>query len=197
MTTKTFVKINEEIQAFQVEQIIFDESDLVSMRIKSFFAGSMRMLNLLFTFKQFNDMLRCSGKVGEKIQDLLLEKMDDKNDSLYIINLDEQKIMLSSVKLNLSLLSEEDSQTYCVEEISPLSFLAQVKNLKNNIRQFNLNQIEQQAHFEPEMLLIAKMYKFYMGLLSLHWSKDEARKKAGLENNKLFYLAALACEKNY
>ena len=73
-----------------------------------------------------------------------------------------------------------------------MSFLQQAKNLKTNIRDFDMGKLEKQFALQTELLHIAKMYRYYRGLLALNLSENEARQKSGLENDKLFQLAFMA-----
>ena len=66
--TQTFIPQQEEIQAMQMQQIIFDDSDLVSLKVAARIDGHMRQICLLLTFRQFNDLLRFTGQIGEALQ---------------------------------------------------------------------------------------------------------------------------------
>ena len=190
---ETFIPQQEEIQALQLTQIIFDESDLVSLK------GTVRMKNqkdaidLLLSFQQFNDLLRFSGQIGEELQLEISDKLDSNDKNLYVIDLLNKEVVLTSVKLKISLLTQEDKKTYVVESVEPLSFLQQAKNLKMNIRDFHMGKLENNKMLKSELLRIAKMYRYYKGLLTLNIKELEARKHAGLENDKLFQLAFIAC----
>ncbi len=190
--TQTFIPKKEEIQAFQIDQIIFDDSDLVSLKAHVRIENVIRPMDLLLSFKQFNDMLRFTGKIGEDLQLEISDKLNTNDKNLYVIDVSDKTVVFTTVKLKISLLTERDQATYVVDEIQPLSFLQQAKNLKKNIRDFEMGKLENNKMLKSELLRIAKMYRYYKGLLTLNINEQEARKHAGLENDKLFQLAFIA-----
>jgi len=190
--TNTFIPQKEEIQALHITQVIFDDSDLVSLKAESRIAGHIRSLDLLLSFQQFNNMLRFTGRAGEEIQLEISDKLNTNDKNLYVIDLAKKSVVFTTVKLSISLLTEEDNHTYVVDDLQPLSFLQQAKNLKNNIRDFDMGKLENNRLLKNELLRIAKMYRYYKGLLTLNINDTEARKHAGLENDKLFQLAFMA-----
>ena len=192
--TQTFIPQQEEIQAMQMQQIIFDDSDLVSLKVAARIDGHMRQICLLLTFRQFNDLLRFTGQIGEALQLEISDKLAHNEKSLYIMDLEDKKVIFTTVTLQTSLLTQEDADTYVVDEVQPLSFVQQAKNLKQNIRDFHKGKLEKNSLLKSELLRIAKMYRYYRGLLSLNVNEQEARKHAGLENDKLFRLAFMASQ---
>lgn len=190
--TKTFIPQKEEIQAMRITQIIFDDSDLVSLKAIIRIKEQLIPADLLLSFKQFNDLLRFTGQPGEDLQLEISDKLDSNDKSLYLIDLNDKKVVFTTVKMKISLLTQEDEKTYVVDDVQPLSFLQQAKNLKRNIRDFQLGKLENNKMLKSELLRIAKMYRYYRGLLQLNINELEARKHAGLENDKLFQLAFIA-----
>jgi hypothetical protein len=191
--TETFIPRKEEIQALQITQIIFDDSDLVSLKAQVRVGALIQSMDLLLSFQQFNDMLRFTGRTGEDLQLEISDKLNSNDKNLYVIDLRSKSVVFTTVKLNISLLTGEDENTFVVDDIQPLSFLQQAKNLKKNIRDFEMGKLENNRLLKSELLRIAKMYRYYKGLLSLNINEQEARKHAGLENDKLFQLAFIAC----
>lgn len=190
--TETFIPQTEEIQAIRISQIIFDESDLVSIKGTVRIKEQLTPVDLLLSFQQFNDLLRFTGQPGEDLQLEIADKLDTNDKSLYLIDLNDKEVVFTTVKMKISLLTNEDDNTYVVDEVQPLSFLQQAKNLKRNIRDFKLGKLENNKMLKSELLRIAKMYRYYKGLLTLNIKDDEARRHAGLENDKLFQLAFIA-----
>lgn len=190
--TNTFIAKKEEIQALQITQIIFDDSDLVSLKAKVRSGKKIQEMDLLLSFKQFNDMLRFTGQLGEDLQLEISDKLNSNDKNLYVIDLSDKAVVFTTVKLKVSLLTEEDENTYVVDDLQPLSFLQQARNLKQNIRDFEMSKLENNRNLKSELLRIAKMYRYYKGLLTLNINELEARKHAGLENDKLFQLAYIA-----
>lgn len=190
--TDTFIPQKEEIQALRITQIIFDESDLVSIKATARIKNQLIDTDLLLSFRQFNDLLRFTGQPGEDLQLEISDKLDSNDKNLYLIDLKDKEVVFTTVKLKISLLTQEDQHTFVVDDVQPLSFLQQAKNLKTNIRDFHLGKLEHNKMLKGELLRIAKMYRYYKGLLSLNIKEEEARRHAGLENDKLFQLAFMA-----
>ena len=82
----TLVQANFKIQAFEMNRVIFDDSDLVSMEIKCRIDDQLVNTTLLFTFGKFNDLLRFSGESGEKLQLLVSDKLLSNEERPYIID---------------------------------------------------------------------------------------------------------------
>jgi len=165
-----------------------------SLKAEARMNGQLQSLNLLLTFRQFNDALRFSGQIGETLQLEISDKLASNDKSLYIINLQDKQVIFTTVSLKISLLTQEDENTYVVDEVLPLSFVQQAKNLKQNIRDFHQGKLEKNNMLKSELMRIAKMYRYYRGLLSLNINEQEARRHAGLENDKLFQLAFMASQ---
>lgn len=189
---QTFIPKKEDIQAFQLIQIIFDDSDLVSLKAHVRIENEVQEMDLLLSFSQFNDMLRFTGQIGEGLQLEISDKLNSNDKNLYVIDLTTKTVVFTTVRLKISMLTKEDHKTYVVDDIQPLSFLQQARNLKKNIRDFEMGKLENNRNLRGELLRIAKMYRYYKGLLTLNINEQEARRHAGLENDKLFQLAFMA-----
>jgi hypothetical protein len=188
----TLVKTAFKVDAFSTSKIIFDETDLVSLNVKCRVNNIFSETTLLFTFSKFNDLLRFSGVVGEKVQLKVSDKLLSNEEQPYIIDLINEQIIFTTCALELVYLLEGDCTCFCVEEITPLSFLQQTKNLRTNMRDFH--SVELKNDFQQNLTLIefAQMYFYYKGLIELNISENAAREKAGLQNDKLFKMAYCA-----
>lgn len=190
---QTFLKTDYKIQAFSINRVIFDDSDLVSLTINCRLQDELKSTTLLFTFSKFNDLLRLSGEVGEKLQLLVSDKLLGSSDNRpHIIDLTHQPLVFSVCQLELSHLIDEDDTCYSVEEILPLSYLQQAKNLRANVRDFNHVQLDNRKQFTDTLQEISAMYRYYLGLKELKVNENIAREKAGLLNDKLFKMAYCA-----
>jgi hypothetical protein len=187
-----FTKTIYKIDAFSTSKIIFDESDLVSLNVKCRIDNIFSETTLLFPFSKFNDLLRFSGVVGEKLQLKVSDKLLSNGEQPYIIDLINDNIIFTNCSLELAHLQDGDSTFFCVEEITPLSFLEQTKNLRTNMRDFH--SVELKNDFQQNLILVefAQMYIYYKGLIELNISENAAREKAGLQNDKLFKMAYCA-----
>jgi hypothetical protein len=148
--------------------------------------GQMLNTTLLFTFSRFNDLLRFSGESGEKLQLLVSDKLLSNEARPYII---EATLLFTSCSGMVAYLIADDNTCFSVEEIQPISFLQQAKNLKANIRDFQHVHIDQGSSLNHALQEIATMYRYYIGLKELNLNDTAAREKAGLMNDKLFKLA--------
>lgn len=174
------------IQAFEVKRVIFDDSDLVSLNVKCRVSGQLTETTLLFTFARFNDLLRFSGENGEKLQLQVSDKLLGQDEKPYIIDC---SLVFTSCSLELSYLIAGDHTCFSVEEITPISFLQQARNLRTNIRDFNYAHLDKEGPLNHALQEIATMYRYYIGLKELNLNDGAAREKAGLVNDKLFKLA--------
>jgi hypothetical protein len=187
------IEVDFKVQAFAMNKVVFDDSDLVSVSAKTRIGNELLDVTFLFTFSKFNDLLRFSGEVGEKLQLLVSDKLLSRSDERpYFIDLMENPLVFSVCQLNLSYLIEADKSCLGVEDVSPLSYLQQAKNLRSNIRDFNHVQLENKSQLNQALTEIAKMYRYYVGLKELNLNDNAAREKAGLQNDKLFKMAFCA-----
>lgn len=185
----TFVQTDFKMNAFKANKIIFDDSDLVSIDIKFKLNDKWVDTNLLFTFKKFNDLLRFSGNTGEKLQLLVSDKLLFAKEKPYVIHLENESFVFSNCSLVLYYIIEEDMSCFSVEEVIPIPYLQQVKNLRKNIADFADVHLNNQSAIKNTLAEMASMYRYYEGLKGLNLTEIAAREKAGLLNEHLFKLA--------
>lgn len=174
------------LEALAIQQIIFDESDIVSLSCSTRINDEVKQLSILFSFKQFNDLLRFLGKESEALQLLISDKLTGNEPAPYFINLDEE-IVMTHASIHIEELPE--AEAFMVRDIQPLSFLKQARNLKQNMIDYDMAVINHRPSLTQEIMKIAKMYRYYKGLLELNFTETQARIQSGLENDKLFRLA--------
>jgi hypothetical protein len=190
---QTFVTTDFNVQAFSISQVIFDDSDLVSLQVNCRIREKLMSTTFLFTFSKFNDLLRFSGDNGEKLQLLVSDKLlSQSNERPHIIDLSNQPLVFSICQLDMCYLIDGDDTCFSIEEVSPLSYIQQAKNLRNNIRDFNTVQLENKTQLNQALIEMASMYRYYLGLKELNLNDASAREKAGLQNEKLYKMAFCA-----
>lgn len=185
----TFVKTDYKLNAFKANRIIFDDSDLVSIDIKCRLHEEWINTSLLFTFRKFNDLLRFSGSTGEKLQLLVSDKLLFANEQPYVIDVANESFIFSSCNLELYYIIADDISCFSVEEVTPIPYLQQIRNLRKNISDFADIHLQNQSVSKDALAEIAGMYRYYAGLKDLNLSDQAAREKAGLLNDHLFKLA--------
>ena len=190
-----FVQTNFKLNAFKANKIIFDETDMVSIDIVCKIDDKWIDTTLLFTFSLFNDLLRFSGSVGEKLQLLVSDKLLFAKEKPYIISLEAETYVFSSCNLDLYYIVAEDISCFSVEGITPIPYLQQVKNLRKNIKDFADVHINNHQTLSNTLQDMADMYRYYKGLIELNLNEHSARAKAGLSNEHLFKLAFHAAKK--
>lgn len=182
----TFVQTDFKIQAFEMKRVIFDDSDLVSMDVRCRIGDELMNTTLLFTFSRFNDLLRFSGESGEKLQLMVSDKLLRNEERPHII---EASLIFTACSISLSYLIADDATCFSAEEIMPISFLQQAKNLRVNIKDFNDVHIDSKIQLNQALQEIAMMYRYYLSLKELNLNETSAREKSGLLNDKLFKVA--------
>lgn len=185
----TFVQTDFKMNAFKANKIIFDDTDLVSMDIKCKLNEQWIHTTLLFTFRKFNDLLRFSGATGEKLQLLVSDKLLFAKEKPYIIDVETESFIFSNCNLDLYYLIADDISCFSVEEVTPMPYLQQIKNLRKNISDFTDVHIHNQSSLKNTLQEMASMYRYYEGLKDLNLSEEAAREKSGLLNEHLFKLA--------
>jgi hypothetical protein len=185
----TFVQTDFKMSAFKAHRIIFDDSDLVSMDVKCKIQEQWMHTTLLFSFRKFNDLLRFSGSTGEKLQLLVSDQLLFAKEQPYIIDVSTESYVFANCSLDLYYLIADDMSCFSVEEVTPIPYLQQIKNLRKNITDFAEIQLHNQSSLKNTLQEMASMYRYYVGLTELNLSETAAREKAGLSNEHLFKLA--------
>jgi hypothetical protein len=186
------VQTDFHIDALQATQIIFDDSDLVSMSCRCRIQGELKQTTLLFTFSTFNDFLRHSGAAGAALQEIVCTKLIGNELPPYHISFHDKPLVFVQCKLALSFLIAQDETCLSVEGVQPISFLQQAQNLRNNIRDFGPMSITLSEVITHALDDLSDLYRFYVGLKELNLNDQAAREKAGLQNDKIFKLAYFA-----
>jgi hypothetical protein len=189
------IQTDFSIQAIQVNQVMFDHSDLVSVECQCRLQNQLSKTTLLFTFSVFNDFLRHSGSMGIALQDAVSDKLLGNEQPPYTISLHDKPLVFTNCKLDLAYLIAQDNTCMSVESVSPISFLQQAQNLKNNIRDFGNVQLSKSGLVQHALYDIASLYKYYEGLKELDVTEWAAREKAGLLNEKIFKIAYYAANR--
>ncbi len=177
------------VQGFSASRIIFDDSDLVSMDVSCRIGLKLIRTTFMFTFSKFNDLLRFSGESGEKLQLKVSDKLVSNEAMPYIIDLQQEPLVFTTCRLDLTYLLAGDDSCFSVEEVLPLSLVQQARNLRMNIADFRHVHLQQDSPLNAALLEVATLYRYYMGLKELNLSDEHAREKAGLKNEKLFRIA--------
>lgn len=156
----------------------------------------MDAYNPAFSFRKFNDLLRFSGSTGEKLQLLVSDQLLFAKEQPYIIDVSTESYVFANCSLDLYYLIADDMSCFSVEEVTPIPYLQQIKNLRKNITDFAEIQLHNQSSLKNTLQEMASMYRYYVGLTELNLSETAAREKAGLSNEHLFKLAYHAATQN-
>lgn len=187
LETITLSKFSLEI--FRATKIIFDDSDLVSMDIQCKIQSDWMETTLLFTFKQFNDLLRFGGFYGEKLALRISDKLISNEEKPYCIDLNHESYIFSTCKLDVQFLITTQTTCFTIEKITAIPYLQQVKNLRNNISNFKQVSLNPKDTVKNTVYELANMYQYYQGLIELNVKDETARKMSGLSNEYLFKLS--------
>jgi hypothetical protein len=190
----TFVKTDFKIQGFQADRIIFDDSDLVSMDVTCRMNGQLLATTFMFTFSNFNDLLRFSGESGDKLQLTVSDKLMSDGEKPYIIDLQQEPIVFTTCSLDLCYLIADDTTCFSVEDVMPISLVQQAKNLRINMADFSNVHLSSDSSLNIALNEVATLYRYYEGLKELNLTDEHAREKAGLKNEKLFKIAFYAAK---
>ncbi len=186
---------NFYIEVFKINRIIFDDTDVVSVDIKSKIQNEWIETTLLFDFAIFNDLMRHGGIMGEKLAYKMSDKLFSSEQKPYILQLENEEIIISSCRLKLNQIMVSNMSCYYVETVSPLPYLYQLKNLRKNITDFSNIDLKPQNTINATIKELAKSYVYFLALKELNLTETAAREKAGLQNEYLFKLSYQAYKK--
>ncbi len=181
-----------------ISHIFFDESARVTLRGFGIVAGRKYPMNYLISFDQLNKLLRLSGKDGDEIQMLIVEKLENGVGHPSVIDLKKQlgrSVLLNQCLLEVSTTWFETPSGQWVADNKYLSIDAVYPLAKKRKQTIALQTKYRQTLVECEEIL-ATSYELYLGCLELDMKEDAALKMAGLDDDLKFKMAYNAWKMN-
>lgn len=174
-----------------IGQIIFDRSEWVSLWGFMVHHGMKSRMDFLLTFDQLNKLLRLSGTTGDKIQMLLVDKLEHELEEPSCLDLTEhfgEAVVLDACQLQVSPTGIQDSEgrwhtdpnCLSIDEITPL---LQVTTPVLSVEAASKRNMAQCAE------LLIKLYELYLGYLEIGFDEDSALEKAELQDDLKFKMA--------
>jgi hypothetical protein len=193
-------KPTTNINGFQIEKIIFDEGNYATLWVTARLNQCIKPLHLVMPFAQLNDILRFSGKMGEKVLLKMLDIMMHTKKPPYVLEITADlgsSLIITTCKLQLTDLLDGQSVVegcYFVTDVMPINIIQQAKNLHQHLQDFNTAALTTDDNTN-NLSHLSKMYAYYLGFIELDILDSVARDRAQLTDNRLFKLAASAYEK--
>lgn len=186
----------QQLDDILIGQIIFDHSEWVSIWGFMVRDGHTEKMDFILSFDLFNKLLRLSGEAGDRIQMLVVEKLEAGIEEPTVIDLEERlgrPQQLNQCRLEVGVTGierneggwMEDPNCLCIEEVIPLVEKATSQPSRQLICKQNLTKCNE---------ALANLYKLYLGYRELGFEEEAALQKAELADDLKFKMAYFAWE---
>lgn len=177
-----------------IGQIIFDHSEWVSLWGYVANGNHREKMDFILSFDLLNKLLRFSGQEGDRIQMLLVEKLEAGLEEPTIVDLEHtfgKPICLNQCRLEVGVTGiaekngawKEDPACLSIEEVIPLIDKRSIQPSQHLLCRQNLDLCHE---------VLANLYKAYLGYLELGFEEEIALKKAELTDDLKFKMAYYA-----
>lgn len=188
----------KKIDHIGISRIIFDHSDWVSIWGFRLINGKKVATDFLISFDRLNKLLRLSGREGDHIQMLIVEKLEKGIKEPSIIDLENilgRPAFFNQCLLEISSTWAEQEQGQWREDKNCLSIDAVYPLLEKRKQTVSQQTRYRQTLLECEEFL-SKAYALYLGYLELDMGEETALKLADLEDDLKFKMAYYAWKMN-
>ncbi len=177
-----------------INRILFDHSEWVTLWGFRLVKGKKTAVDYLISFDQLNKLLRISGKEGDRIQMLIVEKLERGIEEPSVVDLEEalgQPAFFNQCILEVSSTWIENEAGELTEDKQCLSIDAVYPLLGKRQRTLAQKTAYRHTLLECEHIL-AQAYEQYLGYLELDMDEEAALKLAGLDDDLKFKMAYCA-----
>lgn len=187
-------QIPQQLDEILIGQIIFDHSEWVSLWGYMIHEGRKEKMDFVVSFELFNKLLRLSGEEGDRIQMLVVEKIETGIEEPTVIDLEDKygkPLCLNQCRLEVGVTGVErkeggwipDPGCLSIEEVTPLIDRVQAQPSRQLLCRQNLTICHR---------LLANSYKLYLGYRELGFDDEVALQKAELTDDLKFRMAYFA-----
>lgn len=191
-------QLPKKLDNIGISRIIFDHTEWVTLWGFRMQAGKAEPMDYILSFDRLNKLLRLSGKEGDRLQMLLVERIEKGVEKPSVIDLEElfgKPLFFNQCILEVSSTWaennagqwEEDKQCLSIDAVYPL--LEKRKQTLSTQTQCRQNLIECEE-------ILAQSYALYLGYMELDMEEEAALQMAGLEDDLKFKMAYYAWKMN-
>lgn len=179
------------LKAIAVSHIIFDRSEWVSLWGFLPRSSGNRRMDFILTFDLLNKLLRLSGEQGDRIQMLLVDKLEGQVEEPTLIDLTAhfgKPIVFDACQLKVSPTGIQDGAGHWRTDPACLS-IDDVAPLLQRTSPVLSPMAACQQNFSRCTELLAKLYALYLGYLEIGFDEQSALEKAELQDDLKFKMA--------
>lgn len=198
MKMQKLKNLPRRLEEIAISQIIFDHSEWVSLWGYMTRRGDQNRMDFILNFDTLNRLLRFSGKTGDKIQMLLVEKIEKGLEEPSVIDLEEvfgKPQVLNQCRIEVSLTGIENKEGRWVEDPNCLSIDEVLPLLEKKGPGLSQQSISKQ-NFTQCLEILTCSYELYLGYQEIGMDEEMALKKAELEDDLKFKMAYYAWRMN-
>lgn len=195
-TMENVSNLPQQLDEILIGQIIFDHSEWVSLWGYMVIDGHKEKMDFVLSFDLFNKLLRLSGEAGDRIQMLVVEKLEAGIEEPTLIDIEEhygQPQQFNQCRLEVGVTGierkdggwMEDPNCLSIEEVIPLVEKATSQPSRQLLCKQNLSKCND---------ILANLYKLYLGYRELDFEEEVALQKSELMDNLKFKMAYFAWE---
>lgn len=179
------------LEEIAIGHIIFDHSEWVTLWGFMMQDGRKSRMDFLLTFDKLNKLLRLSGAAGDKIQMLLVDRMEQGTEDPSCLDMAEHfggPVHLDGCRLQVSPTGIQDAEgcwhadpsCLSIDEVTPLVETATPVLSVRAATQRNMDQCAE---------VLIKLYELYLGYLEIGFDEESALEKAELKDDLKFKMA--------
>lgn len=186
----------QQVDAIAISQIVFDRSDWVTIWGYLIKDGTRLKMDFLLTFDMLNKLLRLSGDTGDKVQMLIVEKLERDLEEPTVLDLEElfgKAPYFDGCRIEVSNTGIQDEKgrwttdSHClsIDDVSPKWEVRVPALTSGYLCKQNLSKCTE---------LLCGLYELYMGYKELGFDEESSIENAGLGDDLKFKMAYYAWE---
>jgi len=179
----------EVITYFEASDIIFDDSNDVTVYGMAGFEDGDEEIILSLDFTNLNELLSSAGddgkRVAEKIGDVLSKTDDAYPVSIDLYDILDHSLVIDTLEMRIYHAMEENGEEGWEETEENIYFLDEFDELDEDDLEMYKHKRKLNQHLET----LSSGFEYYESLKEIGFSEEDARNKAGLTDPFLFKLA--------
>jgi hypothetical protein len=196
---KTVQNLPQSLDEIIIGQIIFDTSEWVSLWGFAVRQGRKTRMDFVLTFDNLNKLLRLSGEVGDRVQMLVVERLEKGTEEPSVVDLEAAfgaPVRFAGCRIDVSETGIKDEQGQWREDPSCLS-IDQVHPRLETVSPALTKPSVCKQNLSTCIDVLAVSYELYLGYQELGFDEETALKKAELEDDLKFRMAYYAWSMNH
>jgi hypothetical protein len=196
---KTVKNLPQSLDEIMIGQIIFDHSEWVSLWGYAIRNGKKERMDYILTFEMLNKLLRLSGEAGDRVQMLVVERLEKGVEEPSVIDLAEKfggPVRFAGCRIDVSPTGVEDAHGNWREDPACLSIDEVCPRLEAKSAAVSQPSLCRQ-NLSTCIDVLAVSYQIFLEYQEVGFDEAAALKKAELEDDLKYKMAFYAWSMNH